>query len=366
MKIDQNRQRFKQIIKGKIRKNLKKFMSNQSIIGQQGKKQVSIPITNINTPRFRFNDQESGGVGQGDGEVGDAIGQGKPQPGDGKAGDQEGKHILEVDITIEELASILGEELELPNITPKGDKNISDVKHRYSGIQKAGPEGLKHFKRTYREALKRQISSGTYSPNNPVVVPERGDKRYRSQSPVVDPTANAVIIYMMDVSGSMGEEQKQIVRTESFWIDAWLTKQYKGLETRFIIHDATAKEVDRKTFFTTKESGGTMISSALKLCKEIIESDYSPSEWNIYPFHFSDGDNWSTSDTDNCLDIIKSYLLPWSNMIAYGQVKSLYGSGEFINDLKEAFADEPTVVLSEIDDMDSIMGSIKDFLGKGH
>ena len=84
----------------------------------------------------------------------------------------------------------------------------------------------------------------------------------------------AVVIYMMDVSGSMGDEQKEIVRIESFWINAWLKKHYKGLETRFIIHDAAAKEVDEDTFFKTSESGGTLISSAYKLTQEIIERDF--------------------------------------------------------------------------------------------
>ena len=78
---------------------------------------------------------------------------------------------------------------------------------------------------------------------------------------------------MMDVSGSMGDEQKEIVRIESFWIDAWLKKQYKGLETRYIIHDAVAREVDRDTFFRTRESGGTMISSAYKLAAQIIDAE---------------------------------------------------------------------------------------------
>ena len=81
---------------------------------------------------------------------------------------------------------------------------------------------------------------------------------------------------MMDVSGSMGDEQKEIVRIESFWIDAWLRSQYKGLESRYIIHDAVAKEVDRDTFFRTRESGGTMISSAYKLCAKMIDDDFPP------------------------------------------------------------------------------------------
>jgi uncharacterized protein len=169
----------------------------------------------------------------------------------------------------------------------------------------------------------------------------------------------------MDVSGSMGDEQKEIVRIESFWIDAWLTKQYKGLESRFIIHDAIAREVDRETFFHTRESGGTMISSAYKLCAQIVSAEYPADEWNIYPFHFSDGDNWSMDDTLSCVELLRTQLLPKVNMFAYGQVESPYGSGQFIKDLKEHFAKDERVVTSEIRDKDAVVGSIKDFLGKG-
>ncbi len=189
--------------------------------------------------------------------------------------------------------------------------------------------------------------------------------RYRSWKTEEEPIANAVIVYMMDVSGSMGDEQEEIVRIESFWIDAWLRKQYKGLETRFIIHDAVAREVDRDTFFKTRESGGTMISSAYKLCHQILEADYPAAEWNIYPFHFSDGDNWSVDDTLQCIELLKTKLLPISNMFCYGQVESPYGSGQFIKDIREHLAKDERVVTSEIRDRDAIVGSIKDFLGKG-
>ena len=365
LKIDQDHARFRHIVRGRIRKNLRKYITKGELIGRKGKDRVSIPIPHIDIPRFRFSDQQKGGVGQGDGEVGDSVGQGDPQPGSGKAGQGEGEHALEVDVSIDELAEILGEELELPDIEPKGESRIHQQHERYTGIRRVGPESLRHFRRTYREALKRQIITGTFDLGNPVVIPNPGDKRFRSWKTTNEPIANAVIIYMMDVSGSMGDEQKEIVRIESFWIDAWLTKQYKGLESRFIIHDSVAREVDRETFFSTRESGGTMISSAFKLCKQIIETHYSPEEWNIYPFHFSDGDNWSMDDTLACVEILKRQLLPWSNMFAYGQVESPYGSGQFIKDLRVHFRGDEDVITSEIKNKDGIVGSIKEFLGKG-
>src|SRR5499427_4515752 len=366
LKIDQDHSRFRNIVRGKIRQNLRKYISHGELIGRKGKDLVSVPIPQIDIPRFKFGDKQQGGVGQGDGDVGDPVGGDEGQDdGHGKAGQDPGEHILEVDVTLDELAAILGEELELPDIQDKGKSKLTSAKDRYTGIRRVGPESLRHFKRTYREALKRMIAAGTFRPDRPIVVPVPDDKRYRSWKTDVEPVANAVIIYMMDVSGSMGDEQKEIVRIESFWIDTWLKAQYKGLESRYIIHDAVAKKVDSDTFFRTRESGGTMISSAYKLCAKMIDSDFPPSEWNIYPFHFSDGDNWSVDDTVQCIELLKTQILGKVNLFCYGQVESPYGSGQFIKDLNEHFDEEDNLTVSEIKGKDSIMDSIREFLGKG-
>lgn len=367
-RIKQDHTRFRKIVRGKIRGNLKQYISSGELIGKQGKDKVSIPLPQIDLPRFKFSSQDGGGVGQGDGEVGEGIGDGDKQPGEGEAGEEAGDKALEVDITLDELAEILGEELELPAIEPKGDKQLVTDVDKYTGIRPVGPNSLRHFKRSYQNALKRMIATGQYNPKNPVIIPIREDFRYRSWTTTSSPQSNAVVIYMMDVSGSMGDEQKQIVRIESFWINAWLKSQYKGIETRYIIHDATAKEVDEKTFFHTRESGGTMISSAYKLCAKMLEADYPTQDWNIYPFHFSDGDNWSVDDTGHCIKILKDVLVPASNQFSYGQVESPYGSGQFIKDLRQHFPldDEScNVVCSEIKDKNAIVGSIKEFLGAG-
>lgn len=365
-KIDLDHRRFRHIVRGKIKENLKKYVKQGEMIARKGNNKVSIPIPRIETPRFRFGNGQ-GNVGQGEGEVGDQVGQGEGKEGEGRgeAGDNPGEHALEVEVSLDELAEILGEELELPRIEPKGSSELVAEKTEYRGIRRVGPESLRHFRRTYKEALKRQVASGTYNPNNPVVVPIRDDMRFRSWKVDETPQHNAVIIYMMDVSGSMGDEQKEIVRIESFWIDTWLQSQYKGLESRYIIHDAMAKEVDRDTFFRTRESGGTMISSAYKLCHKMIQDDYPSDQWNIYPFHFSDGDNWSTDDTANCLNLLRDEILPASNLFCYGQVDSPYGSGQFLKDLQKAFGSSDNVALSEIKDKEAILGSIRDFLGKG-
>lgn len=365
METDLNR--FRKILRGKIKKELRRFITNGDLIGRQGKKLVTIPLPRIELPKFQFGGPQQKGVGQGDGEVGDAVGQADgEESGEGKAGDQEGKHVLEVDVTLEELAAILGEELALPNVENKGKRNIEDREIRYTGILRQGPESLKHFKRTYKEALKRSIATGIYDPDNPIITPIKEDKRYRSYKVYHHPVANAVIIYMMDVSGSMGDEQKEVVRLTSFWIDTWLRSQYKGVERRYIIHDATAREVDENTFYRTKESGGTLISSAYKLAVKLLEEEFPPSDWNIYFFHFSDGDNWSGNDTAECMRLLETTLLPVSNLFAYGQVESRYGSGQFLRDLQKHFGEgQDRLTVCQIKDRDAIMDSIKTFLGRG-
>ena len=363
--IQKDHSRFRDIVKGAVRDNLKEYISRGQILGREGKKSVSIPIPQIDIPRFKFKGEGQSGVGQGEGEEGEAIAGGQPQDGSGKAGDQPGEHDMEVEFSIDELAEILGAELELPRIKPKGSATLKTTKDKYTGIAKVGPESLRHFKRSYRQALKRQISAGLYNPDEPHVMVTRDDRRYRSFRLQMSQESSAVIIYMMDVSGSMGEEQKQIVRIESFWIDTWLRHNYKGIQSRYIIHDARAREVDRETFFRTKESGGTMISSAYSLCAQIVDQEYPTEDWNIYPFHFSDGDNWSSDDTGKCMEILNKFLIPRSNMFCYGQVRSPYGSGQFIKDLQKHFPEDENVVLSQISDRDGIVQSIKDFFKKG-
>jgi uncharacterized sporulation protein YeaH/YhbH (DUF444 family) len=365
-RIEKDHGRFREIVRGRIRENLRKYVSRGDIVSQRGKESVTIPMPHIEIPRFTFDDENGKGVGQGEGEVGDSVG-GDEGEGEGgkKAGEGEGEKAVEVEVSLEELAEILGEELGLPRIEPRGDNQLEREKLRYTGLRTTGPESLRNFKATYKRALKRMIGTGTYDPRIPIVTPIGEDRRYRSWTTQAKPEANAVIIYMMDVSGSMGDEQKEIVRAESFWIDTWLRSQYKGIESRYIVHDATARLVERDVFFRTRESGGTMISSAYKLCLDLVEKEYSRENWNVYAFHFSDGDNWSVDDTATCVKLLRHGLLPALNQFGYGQVESPYGSGQFIKDLRGAFAGDERVVTSEIKGKDDIMDSIREFLRGG-
>src|SRR3954464_9691411 len=185
-KIERDHQRFRKIVRGKVKSNLSKYITRGEMIGKKGRDLVSIPLPQIDIPQFRYGKRGSGGVGQGEGEPGQPLtapeGEGEP-----KAGDQPGGHILEVELTLEEMAQILGEELALPRIEPRGKKNIVSSRDKYTGIRQAGPESLRHFKRTFKRALKRLPPSGTYDPVERVVVPIRSDKQYRSWKEVRQP-----------------------------------------------------------------------------------------------------------------------------------------------------------------------------------
>ena len=378
VKMDSDHSRFKKIVKGWIRKELKNFIISGDITtrlptqtsGSAQPKTLTIPLPRIDLPQFEFGSPEEQGngqgVGQGRGDVGDQVPASATEEVGG-AGDGSAQHTYEDEVSLDTLAQMLGEELSLPRIEDKGDATFDKQRRRFSGVVNQGPESLHHFRCTYRSALKRSLAAGEYDPERPVIIPIKADKRYRSCDTLKSPQSSAVIIYMMDVSGSMGEKQKELVRLTSFWLDTWLMHAYQGVERRFIVHDATAQIVDEDVFYRIRESGGTLISSAYKKAYELITTEFNPEDWNIYLFHFSDGDNWSQSDTQTCMQLLETQLLPAANLFCYGQTDSRYGSGQFLKDLTQRFDDKNTdkVVTSQIADRAQIIDTLKVFLGKG-
>ena len=200
LKIKQDHSRFREIVRGKIKQNLKKYITQGELIGKQGGETISIPLPRIDLPHFVYDHRDRGGTGQGEGDVGDVLQSGNVEPGEGQeAGGEPGEHSLEVDVSFEDLAQMLGEALELPNIEPKGSERLTSDSIRYTGVNSTGPESLRHFKRTFKQALRRQIAMGNYDPDDPIIVPTRDDRRYRSWKIKSEPQTNAAIIYMMDV-----------------------------------------------------------------------------------------------------------------------------------------------------------------------
>ncbi len=377
--IPKDADRFNRIVKGNIRKDLKDLIAKDDLIGRRGKDKVVIPVPHINLPRFKHGDnKDDGGVGQGDGDIGDKV---KPadkgeEGDDPKAGEDAGEHMLE--LTVEELAEIMGEELKLPRIEPRGKRTIYQQFDHYSGLRRKGPRALMRFKRTHLQALKRQIASGEYNPNDPMICIEKDDMRYRSWKTKDIPESSAVVMYLMDVSGSMSDRHKSIARKIASWTDVWLRANYKGLESRYIIHDSVAAEVDEETFYKTTTSGGTKIVSGYIEAQKIIKQSYDPADWNIYLFQFSDGDNWGNNEDE--FNVLKGGLMQALNLLCYAQIdvpwfyntrsggKSEEVMGGYLGDLEKFIKEskyKDKLLTARLQDEEDILPAIQTFLGTG-
>lgn len=360
-KIGSDINRFKDIVRGRVKNDLKKFVSVGHMLGKQGKDLIKIPLHSINLPRFTFG--RNGGMGQGMGDIGDPI-DGEGKPGKGQAGDNDGDHGFETEFSEEELAQILIEHLELPFLENKKGKILAE-KDKLNRISHQGPESLRHNMKSYKQALRREISSGTYNPSNPKIIPIKDDKRYRSYSAKEAPDTNTAVIYMIDCSGSMGDEQRDLVKAEVFWIDLLLKASYKDIESVYMIHDVKAQEVSQEDFFKISTGGGTRISSAYDLCSNIMEKRYPFSDWNVYPMHFTDSDNLSEQDSVHCCKLLKNKILPNCNVFNFGEVKSPNGTGDFTQYLETNFANSESLTISKISGPDDILKSIGEFFKKG-
>ncbi|OGF55834.1 MAG: hypothetical protein A2Z21_00510 [Candidatus Fraserbacteria bacterium RBG_16_55_9] len=379
-RIRKDLERYKRIVRGEIRKNLKDLIESGEIVGQRGKDIVKIPIKSIRIPEFRYDPRNAGGIGSGDGELGQPVRVGENRDPWGQPGQGGGAHFPEVEIELWELAEILGEELELPRIQPKGERRFLQGGEDYTDVSVIGPETLLMKRRAYREGLKRQfllnesgkgalpgigkIPAALCPPL--IVTPIKEDKRYLHSEPEPEPQTNAVIVFMRDASGSMSGEKTEIIRQENYWIDIWLRTHYDNVERVYLLHDYEAQEVDEKEFYELSTGGGTRISSAYELCAKIIERRYSPDQWNIYPFHFSDGENW-IGDTENfCVPLLRNALLPCCNIFCYGQVTlGRRSPGLHLVKLEEHLGQDGRWMSSIIAGREDILRSIKDFLGKG-
>lgn len=364
--IERDRARFRDVVRGRVREDLKRYLSSSELIGRRAGRSISIPVPEVVLPRLRFGANESLGVGQGPGEEGEAV-PGTPSQGDGAgpAGDGAAEHLLEVEVELEELAAMLAEELELPAIEPRGTSQLPASGARYTGLREHGPKGLRHTRRTFKRALVRSLSEGSWDPAHPRVLLLPEDERFRMRKQEPRPCSSACVFHVMDISGSMGREQKEMVRSQAFWIDTWLRSQYETVEIVYLVHDAAAKEVEEEEFFALRESGGTKISSAYELLLDVITSRYDPGQWNLYPFQYSDGDNWSARDTSRCIELLREGILPRVNQFCYGQVKSAYGSGQYLRDLRTGLAEHPGLVATAIDNREEIPEALRAFLGRG-
>ncbi|WP_282201425.1 sporulation protein YhbH [Collibacillus ludicampi] len=331
----QDQLRHQEKVREAIKKNLADLVSEESIIMTDGKQIIKVPIRSLDEYRFRynFNKQQHAGQGNGKSSVGDVIARdgGDAQAGPGKgqgAGDQPGEDYYEAEISVEELENILFQDLELPNLQRKKQDQLQTNDIRFNDVRKKGIMSNVDKKRTIMETLKRNALNG--KPGLHGISPD--DLRYKTWEEVKVPRSNAVVLAMMDTSGSMGTFEKYIARSFFFWMVRFLRTKYEHVDIQFIAHHTEAKLVSEEDFFTKGESGGTICSSAYALALELVDKRYHPDQFNIYPFHFSDGDNL-TSDNEKCVRIVKQ-LMEKCNIFGYGEVNQYNRNSTLMNAFK--------------------------------
>lgn len=317
-----DQQRHKEKVLDAIRKNLPDLVSEESFIMQKGKKTLRIPIRSLDEYRIRFNFSKEKQFGQGDGEsnVGDVLGSDGQEKagGDSSAGDQPGTDYYEADVTLDEIAAVLFEDFYLPNMQEKKRKEVEEENYTFKDIRKAGIFSNVDKKRTILEAIKRNSKQGE---KNDLSI-SRDDLRFKTWDIEKKHESNAVVIAMMDTSGSMGTFEKYVARTFFFWMTKFLRLKYERVELVFLAHHTTAKEVTEGDFFARGESGGTKCSCVYELALKIIEERYNTDEYNIYAMHFTDGDNLP-SDNERCLALVLK-IIEICNLFGYGEIISPY------------------------------------------
>ncbi len=319
--IDQKRHMEK--VRDAVKKNLADIVSEESIIMSDGKRAIKVPIRSLEQYRFRYDSgkQEHAGQGNGKSKVGDVIAKEPQQQGKGTGkgkgdpGEEAGDEYYEAEISMEELTALIFEDLELPNLEEKRQAELETETVKFTDVRKKGPMANLDKKRTIMENIKRNAAKGDPTFHDI----SNDDLRFKVWEPTVRYESNAVVIAMMDVSGSMGEFEKYIARSFYFWMVRFLRTKYQHVQIVFISHHTEAKEVTEEEFFYRGESGGTQVSSAYELALQIIAERFNPVDWNIYPFHFSDGDNlpW---DNDRCLELVEE-LMKQCNIFGYGEIR---------------------------------------------
>lgn len=367
-----NRERFLRRYKEQIREAVKRAIDGRGIRDVERGEDIRIPKKDLSEPVFGHG---SGGIreivhpGNREYVQGDRIerpkgGQGGGS-GKGQASDSgEGEDDFVFALSKEEFMQVFFEDLALPHLVRTQLADVPEWKYHRAGFTSDGTPNNLHVVRSMRGALGRRIALGAGhrrelrtlqaeldalragpQPADETARAERQaaidailagmqalrvrveripyldpiDLRYRSRVKVPVPTSKAVMFCLMDVSGSMDEQRKELSKRFFILLYLFLTRHYEKIDLVFIRHHTQAQEVDEQNFFHARETGGTVVSSALVLMEEIIRARYSPSEWNIYGAQASDGDNWH-HDSGRCREILSDKLLPLVRYFAYVQV----------------------------------------------
>ena len=367
--IDQ--ERHKERVKEAIKRNLGSIVSNEAIILSDGKRTVKVPIRALDEYKFRFDYRKKKHVGQGDGKtrVGDVIARegdaGQGQGSGGQAGQTGGEEYYEAEVNIDEIAALIFEDLQLPFLEEKAKKAVQSKATRFDEIRRTGVMANLDKRRMILENIKRNAREEGKARFGDV---KKEDLRFKTWEENLRYESNAVVLALMDVSGSMGEFKKYIARSFFFWMVRFLRTKYDNVDIVFISHHTEAKEVTEEQFFTQGESGGTVVSSAYQLALDIIRDRFNPSDWNIYPFHFSDGDNYY-SDNEEAVRLADQ-LITTCNLFGYGEIgeegASSYrrSSGALLSIFNDRLKRKERFVGVRIDDKEDVYPALKQFFGK--
>lgn len=357
-----NRERFLRRHKEQIREAVKRAIDGRGIRDIERGEDIHIPKRDLSEPVFGHG---QGGVrevvhpGNQDFIRGDRIerpkGGGGGGSGKGQASDQgEGEDDFVFALSRDEFMQIFFEDLALPHLVRTQLAEVPEWKSQRAGYSSDGTPNNLHVVRSMRGAIGRRIAIGAGSRRElremmarlealetsghdieaaalrleiaalrakieriPYLDPI--DLRFRNRVRVPQPTSKAVMFCVMDVSGSMDEGRKELSKRFFILLYLFLTRHYEKIELVFIRHHTQAQEVDEQNFFHARETGGTVVSSALVLMEEIIRARYDPSQWNIYGAQASDGDNWH-HDSGRCRELLADKILPLCRYFAYVQV----------------------------------------------
>lgn len=334
-----DRLRHRQKVREAIRENVADIVAEESIIGQSRDKIIKVPIRGVREYHFIFGEESPGvGSGQGDSQPGQVIAETEGAQSGGKAGSQPGVDYYETEITLEELADIMFEDLELPDMERKKLREVPvESLRKRKGFRRVGVRAHLNKRRTAMARIRRKLAAHAHPASElgagrfPF---HRDDLKYRHIVRDLRFQSNAVVLCIMDTSGSMETMKKYLARSFFFLLYQFVRTRYNNVQVVFIAHDAQAREVNEEEFFTKGGSGGTIISSGYQKALEIIKERFHPSLWNVYAFHCSDGDNWS-QDNPAALRAAQE-LAEVCNLFGYGEIKPL-NSGSYGDTLLELF-----------------------------
>jgi hypothetical protein len=281
--------RHNEKVRESVEKSLPNLIAGPDVLTGSGGQTVLVPVRLAEHARFRLRDPESQtGAGQGAGEPGQVLRPGQPQQGDEKgseAGSGQGDLQFVLELKVEDVLDWLWEELKLPDLKPKLSGRVEDEEFVREGWDKRGVRSRLDRRRTVKQAIRRRAIQ-----TNPAPFTD-DDLRFRQLVRRTKPATNAAVIFAIDVSGSMGETERQLAKTFFFFALQGIRRQYAKVETAFIAHSAEAWEFNEAQFFQTSGTGGTVSSTVFKLGKDVIRDRFDPSQYNVYVFYASDGEN---------------------------------------------------------------------------